>query len=408
LSTIAVPSRKQSWAPVFWLAFAFMLNYADRQFFFAVFPQVRQNLSLSDTMLGLSGSVFAWSYALAMPAVGYMADRMSRYRLVIAALLLWSLAMLGTSLSSNLHELLFWRVMMGLTEALFVPSAFALVAAIYPATSRSRAISILGLAQFAGLSLGGIFGGWSAQHWGWRHGAQALVTAGIFYAGILVWRFRKGHADREPIETPSSQGPSLSPWKMLGSLPFVLLSLVFFAFCAVLWMVYAWLPTVVHEGFQLDLAQSGVTSTLYLQIGSAIGVLAGGALGDWAASRTFTSRLEVALMGLICCSPFAWAIFSTHSLLLLESATFCFGLTSGVFIANTFACLYDFADRNHLSFATGSLNLLGGAGAGVAILLAGVFKNTVGIATLMLATLLVTDGFSIALFWTARRRRLQR
>jgi MFS family permease len=144
-----------------------------------------------------------------------------------------------------------------------------------------------------------------------------------------------------------------------------------------------------------------------LQLGSAIGVLAGGALGDWAASRTFTTRLEVALFGLICCSPFAWAIFSTHSLLLLEIATFCFGLTSGVFIANTFACLYDFADRNHLSFATGSLNLLGGAGAGVAILLAGVFKNTVGIATLMLATLLVTDGLSIGLFWTARRRRLQ-
>jgi predicted MFS family arabinose efflux permease len=380
-----------------------MLNYADRQFFFAVFPQVRRDLSLSDTMLGLSGSVFAWSYALAMPAVGYMADRMSRYRLVIAALLLWSLAMLGTSLSRTLHELLFWRVMMGLTEALFVPSAFALIAAIYPATARSRALSILGLAQFAGLSLGGIFGGWSAQQFGWRNGAQALVATGILYAVILVWQFQKLPADPGTTKRESAS----SSWTTLCSLPFFLLSIVFFAFCAVLWMVYAWLPTVVHEGFRLNLTQSGVTSTLYLQIGSAIGVLAGGGLGDWAASRTFTSRLEVALAGLLSCSPFALLIFSTHSLVFLQFATFCFGLTSGVFIANTFSCLYDFADRSHLSFATGSLNMLGGAGAGLAILLAGVFKNTLGISTLMFATLLLTDGASIALFWTARRRRQQ-
>jgi MFS family permease len=191
------------------------------------------------------------------------------------------------------------------------------------------------------------------------------------------------------------------------SLPFLLLAAVFFAFCAMLWVIYAWLPTVVHERYQLNLTQSGVTSTLCLQIGSALGVLAGGVLGDWAVTKTFTSRIEVALGGVLCCSPFALLIFSTHSLFLLQIATFCFGLSSGIFIANTFACLYDFTDRTNLSFATGCLNMLGGAGAGVAIFLAGIFKNTRGIASLMLWTLLFADAASIALFSLAQRRRKQ-
>jgi MFS family permease len=177
------------WGPVMLLGLAFAINYADRQFFFAVFPQIQSGLGLSNTQLGLAGSLFAWSYALVMPLAGYVADRVARHRVVIAALLLWSVATLGTSLSQNLPQLLFWRVTMGLTEALFMPAAFGMVATLCPVTARSRALSTLGLAQFVGLAIGGIYGGWSAERIGWRHASQTLVLAGLLYAGLLVWRF---------------------------------------------------------------------------------------------------------------------------------------------------------------------------------------------------------------------------
>jgi MFS family permease len=225
------------------------------------------------------------------------------------------------------------------------------------------------------------------------------VVTGLVYSAILIWRFWGFHSPS--ISIPAER---TSPFKAVRSLPFLLLAAVFFAFCAMLWVIYAWLPTVVHERYQLNLTQSGVTSTLSLQIGSALGVLTGGFLGDWAVTKPFTSRIEVALGGVLCCSPFALLIFSTHSLFVLQVATFCFGLSAGVFIANTFSCLYDFTDRSNFSFATGCLNMLGGAGGGVAIFLAGIFKNTWGIASLMLWTLLFADGASIALIVLARRR----
>jgi predicted MFS family arabinose efflux permease len=389
--------NRPSWRLIVLLALAFALNYADRQFFFSALPKLHIELALSDAELGLAGGVFAWSYAIAMPLAGYMADRIARLRLVIAALFLWSLSTLGTSLSLSLSQLLFWRVMMGITEALFLPAAFAMIPMIYPAEARSRAFSILGVAQFVGLALGGTWGGWSSQHLGWRHGAQTLAFVGVIYAVVLVVLFKK----IDNAATPRRD--SASPLRTLLSLRVAFLAITFFGFCAMLWMIYAWLPTVIHEKFHLDLAASGVNSTLYLQVGSALGVFAGGAAGDWAANKSFTSRLDVALAGILFCSPFALAIFATNSLTLLRVATLGFGLSSGFFIANTFACLYDFTDRTRDSFATGCLNLLGGAGAGIAVLLAGVFKNTWGIASLMLCTASFTLTAGLCLWLMARK-----
>jgi MFS transporter, Spinster family, sphingosine-1-phosphate transporter len=402
LSTMMAPrdgKNNQSWGPVVWLALAFTMNYADRQFLFAAFPQVRLDLSLSNTQLGLAGSFFTWTYAAAMPLAGYMADRLPRHRLVISALLLWSLATLGTSLSQNLWQLLFWRVMMGVTEALYVPAAFGILATIYPGKTRSRAFSILDLAQFLGLTVGGIYGGWSTQEIGWRRGSQTLAAIGLVYALVLIggfWRFDSGR--------PAPHGEPLSAFRALRSLPYLLLAVTFSIFCGMLWLLYVWLPTAVHETYKLSLTESGIASTLYLQIGSAVGVLMGGVLGDWAGRRSNTSRLDVALWGVLCCSPFALVIFATHSLTLLRIATLCFGLSSGLFIANVFSCLYDFTDRNNFSFAIGCLNMLGGSGAGVAILLAGIFKNTWGIATLMLWSSLLADTTAIIFLLAARRR----
>jgi MFS family permease len=402
LRTIAAPrvsNNNQSWSPVVLLALAFALNSADRQYFYSAFPQLRVDLSLTDAQLGFSASVFTWTYAVAMPVAGYAADRISRHRLVIAALLTWSLATLGTSLSRNLPQLLFWRVAMGITEALFVPAGYALVSTIYPGTARSRAFSAFGLAQFFGLAVGGMYGGWATQHEGWRRGAQSMAALGVIYAFVLTWRLWE--FDSHPIDPQKNHVPL---FETLRSYRFVLLAITFSTFCSMLWLIYVWLPTFVHERYRLSLTQSGVTSSLYLQIGSALGVLAGGILGDRASNKSCTSRLDVAMAGVLCCSPFALLIFSTPSLWVLRIVTLSFGLSAGVFIANVFACLYDFTDRNNRSFATGCLNMLGGAGAGIAILLAGIFKNNGGIASLMLGSSLLADCAAIALFFFARQR----
>lgn len=59
------------------------LNYADRTAISSVFPLIRRDLGMSDVALAATGSLFLWSYAIGSPFAGYLADRLSRSRLIV-------------------------------------------------------------------------------------------------------------------------------------------------------------------------------------------------------------------------------------------------------------------------------------------------------------------------------------
>ena len=148
-------TARLAWATVAFLWFAYFLNYLDRQVVFSIFPVLRRDLGFSDTQLGLVGTLFLWVYSLCMPLTGRLADVVRRDRLVLSSLLLWSLATLGTGLSTSAPAFLFWRAVMGVTESLYVPAALATIAVLHPGMTRSKALAIHSTAQFAGIVAGG-------------------------------------------------------------------------------------------------------------------------------------------------------------------------------------------------------------------------------------------------------------
>src|SRR5689334_711943 len=171
-------TARLAWATVALLWFAYFLNYLDRQVVFSIFPVLRSDLGFSDTQLGLAGTLFIWVYSLCMPITGRLADIARRDRLIVSSLVLWSLATLGTGLSTSVPVFLFWRAVMGVTESLYVPAALAAIAVLHPGGTRSKALAVHGSAQFAGIIAGGWYGGWAADHIGWRPGFALLAVAG--------------------------------------------------------------------------------------------------------------------------------------------------------------------------------------------------------------------------------------
>lgn len=147
--------KNQRWQMVALLSVAFALCYVDRQAAFSIFPVLKKELGFSDTQLGLVGSLFGWSYALSMPGAGRIADLVRRDWLVIASLVLWSLATLGTAFSNSPTSFLVWRVVMGLTESLYFPAALGIRAVLHPRINPLPRV---------GYSSGGAVGG----HYRWR------------------------------------------------------------------------------------------------------------------------------------------------------------------------------------------------------------------------------------------------
>src|SRR5690606_9798126 len=102
----------------------------------------------------------------------------------------------------------------GLSESLYSPAAMALIARSHTNRTRSRALSVHGLAQFIGITFGGWYGGWAAENIGWRTGLVILALIGLSYAVVLAKFLRDRPEEATEVSTNSS------PLKLLMSLNF--------------------------------------------------------------------------------------------------------------------------------------------------------------------------------------------
>ncbi len=387
------------WGTVALLWVTYFLNYIDRQVVFSIFPALKADLHFSDMQLGLIGSVFTWVYSICMALSGRAADLFRRDRLIVGSLALWSVATLGTSASHSVSAFLIWRAVMGVTESVYVPAALSLIASLHGPATRSRALGIHMTAQIAGITTGGWYGGWAADHIGWRSGFAALAVVGITYAVVLVGSFRM--LPERQQDRNSKKGSASG---VFGSICYNGLMAAFFAYCVMLWMLYAWLPNFIYEHYHLSMTESGFMATVYLQGSTAVGILTGAFFADRMAVRYRAVRFYLVGAGVLFSAPFAWLAFQSDSLLVLKLASVGFGIFGGWLMSNIFAAAYDVIAKENYGLGAGALNLCGGMAGGTAIFIAGYFNASIGIAPLMLFASAMAAASGILLMVIARYR----
>jgi MFS family permease len=375
-----------------WIAFA--LNYVDRQMVYSMLPALKADLGFEGTRLGLIGSVFQWVYTLSMPLAGRLADVWRRDVLIVSSLVLWSIAALGSGMAGSATSFLGWRGVMAITESLYYPTALALIASHYPAAARSRALGIHQSAQLFGAVAGGWYGGWVADHRGWREGFRIAALAGIAYGGVLWWGVTRSKAGTASSGGSTGATVADSVALLIHSRPYVALCAAFAAFCAMQWIFFAWFPTFLQERFGLSMTESGWNGTLFIQMSAITGVLAGGALADRLQRRWPLARLHVAATGVLLSAPFAYLTFSAGSLNQARAFSAAFGLFGGLLASNAFAAAYDVLDSHSRGLAGGVLNMMGGISSAVMIYVAGVWRDTIGFSGLMI-------GMAVAAVFTA-------
>ena len=287
---------------------------------------------------------------------------------------------------------------MGVTEALYVPAAYGLIAALFPKRLLSRVLAIHATAQFAGIVAGSSYGAWVADYRGWRPGLEWVGAAGACYGVAVLLVFRR-------LRDVQVQKPRVFSFSLdsIRSRPIVSLIAAFSAFCLLLWILYAWLPFFSYERFHLSMTQSAVAIS-FLQTGSAIGVLLGGFLGDYVSRKRLATEASVGSAGLLLCAPFGWLIFVAPSVFLLQCATVSFGILSGLFMANVFAAAMEAVPEGSYSFVTAIINMAGGMAGGAGILLAGLYRSELGMGTVVAAAAVLVFLSAILLFYSSFRR----
>ncbi|PKP91047.1 MAG: MFS transporter [Alphaproteobacteria bacterium HGW-Alphaproteobacteria-16] len=189
------------------LTAAYFFSYMDRQILAILQEDIKAELLLSDTQLGLlAGFAFAIFYATLGLPVARLADRGNRVNIIAIALTLWSAMTAVCGLAQNFVQLLLARIGVGIGEAGSSPPSHSIIADLYPPEKRAGAMGIYSLGVVLGAAGGTMIGGTLAHFFGWRVAMFAVGIPGILLAVIIkmfVIEPRRGMSDSPAGSAPA-------------------------------------------------------------------------------------------------------------------------------------------------------------------------------------------------------------
>ena len=307
-------------------------------------------------------AVFLWIYGIVSPFAGIIADRMSRKWLVVGSIFVWSAVTFLMGYAHNFTQLYWLRAFMGISEALYIPSALSLIADWHEGKSRSLAIGIHMTGLYVGQAIGG-FGATLAAMLSWNAAFHWFGVIGVVYSIVLLLLLKENPKHSQKQATTTGEKPSRNPFRGL--------SVVFstWAFWVILfyfavpslpgWATKNWLPTLFADSLNIPMASAGPISTITIAVSSFVGVILGGILSDRWVQRNIRGRVYTSAIGLGLTVPALILLGFGHSLIAVVGAGLCFGVGYGIFDANNMPILCQFISSKYRSTAYGIMNMTG-------------------------------------------------
>src|SRR5277367_4427245 len=104
------------------LGISIFINYIDRGNLSTAATLVRDELQISPSQLGFLLTEFFITYIPAQPLVGWLSDRFSASRILVAGFLIWSLATTVSGFAHGFGALFACRLLLGIGESVSFPT----------------------------------------------------------------------------------------------------------------------------------------------------------------------------------------------------------------------------------------------------------------------------------------------
>ena len=350
---------RTAWLMVALLLPVALLNYLDRQLVATMQKSIMGSVDDLKTQAqwGHLLAWFKWTYALASPFAGYVADRFGRRHVIALSLFVWSADTWATAHATSYDQLLATRAIMGLSEAFYIPAALALIADHHGTATRSRAVGLHQIGIYLGVMLGSL-GGYVADDpaLGWRWAFTGLGLLGVAYALPLWWWLRDTPRD---AATPPAR-PDVAVGELLGNRDFRLLLLYFTLPALAGWVVRDWMPSVLQKDLGLTQGLAGVSAVVWWQGAAILSALGGGWLADRWMRRSPRGRQQVSALGMSLIVPALLGVgivIGQGSLPLAIAFLVLFGLGWGLFDSNNMPILAQIARPDQRATGYGLMNL---------------------------------------------------
>jgi MFS transporter, Spinster family, sphingosine-1-phosphate transporter len=258
---------------------------------------------------------------IAAPALGWLADRFSRWSIIGLAVMLWSLASGASGLAATIGILLITRIFVGVGEGAFGPAAPPLIADLFPFKTRGRVLAVFFVAMPVGGAMGYAVGGLIDVHFGWRSAFYFVAPVGLLL-GLLCFFQR----DPRVVDATGKRGERASRAdfvRLLRTRSYVLNVLAQTAMAFALGGVAFWMPAYLRFRHQ-----PGSATVFFGGLSAVAGLastLGGGFLADYLRPRFPGSYFLVPSAGMLIGFPLMIAMLYTpfpYAWILLFGALF--------------------------------------------------------------------------------------
>lgn len=368
------------WRVASFLFVAAGLNYADRTALASVLPPLRETLGATDAQLGLANTLFLWSYAIASPFAGSIADRFSRARMVLFSLVAWSAITVGTGLVHSVQGLYTMRIALGIAESFYLPAAAALLADHHGKETWGRATGFHLLGLNLGLVFGGAAAGQMAEMFGWRTGFWVLGGLGLALACFA----RPFLVDGPPRTTATGEAVPratfMESWRYLAGVPSFHCILVSAMVAGVAsWIFLTWLPLFFTENYGMKLGAAGLAGVALYKGPVFIGIAIGGWLSDRMIARDLRARALIKALSFLLSAPFLFAFIGAPTFTLVAVTMILSAIIRAVGTPSEHPIIAEIVPPQYRAAAVGLFNTCGTAAGGLGVLVAGILKQDVGL-----------------------------
>lgn len=169
------------------LYFGWIVSYIDRTAITLALTSIGNDLVLNATQLGFVLSAFFMGYAFMQIPGGWLADRFGIVKILIIAVLFWSIFTAFTGLAWSLTALIIIRFLFGLGEGGYPAASTKAIATYYEKSQRTKAQSTMKSSNMIGAALAPIVCAPLLMIFGWRTVFVIISALGIIFVISLLF-----------------------------------------------------------------------------------------------------------------------------------------------------------------------------------------------------------------------------
>lgn len=348
-----------------------VITYVDRVCVAQAAPLMREDLKLTKEQMGWALSIFYWTYGLFEVPWGWLADRIGAKKVLLRIVVAWSVFTALTGAARSFAVLLATRGLFGVGEAGCFPSLTKAFSERLSASERVRAQGYLWLAARWGGAFTPLLAMLLISAFSWRWAFVIFGGLGVVWALVFAFRYKDPAAER-----PAGHAHPPVPWKLFFGSPRVWLlwaQYLFLAYGAALYVT--WIPTFLATFGELSPLERALLAAPPLFFGGLGSLFCGWLLSRGAADAR--TRRHMAIAGFA--GSAAMLLLSTvlPNPVWKMAALGAAGFANDLAMPPSWGACMDLGGR-HAGTLSGSMNMWGSVGGGLAPLLAGYLLGWTG------------------------------